>query len=117
MTGKLEERCSLTCVDEEFGINNSVVSCTWKAFQTIGTADRKVGGGLPRKADVVDDRCIVLQAKRAQYQLASVIAQQLSTATGRQVPQFTVARLTQVTYLSTVLNAAFLGKLTNSGPF
>ncbi|GFS72585.1 transposable element Tcb2 transposase [Trichonephila clavipes] len=38
-----------------------------------------------------DDRYIILQAKRGRRQSASVIAQQLSTATGRQVSQFTVA--------------------------
>ncbi|GFW34892.1 HTH_Tnp_Tc3_2 domain-containing protein [Trichonephila clavipes] len=39
-----------------------------------------------------DDRYIILQAKRGRRQSASVIAQQLSTATGRQVSRFTVAR-------------------------
>ncbi|GFW51498.1 transposable element Tcb2 transposase [Trichonephila clavipes] len=39
-----------------------------------------------------DDRYIILPAKRGRRQSASVIAQQLSTATGRQVSRFTVAR-------------------------
>ncbi|GFV79232.1 transposable element Tcb2 transposase [Trichonephila clavipes] len=39
-----------------------------------------------------DDRYIILQAKRGRRQSASVIAQQLSTATVRQVSRFTVAR-------------------------
>ncbi|GFV37021.1 transposable element Tcb2 transposase [Trichonephila clavipes] len=39
-----------------------------------------------------NDRYIILQAKRGRRQSASVIAQQLSTATGRQVSRFTVAR-------------------------
>ncbi|GFW69393.1 transposable element Tcb2 transposase [Trichonephila clavipes] len=42
-----------------------------------------------------DDRYIILQAKRGRWQSASVIAQQLSTATGRQVSRFTVARRLQ----------------------
>ncbi|GFX70367.1 transposable element Tcb1 transposase [Trichonephila clavipes] len=33
-----------------------------------------------------------MQVKRGQWQSASVIAQQISTATGRQVSRFTVAR-------------------------
>ncbi|GFW20419.1 transient-receptor-potential-like protein [Trichonephila clavipes] len=45
MIGKLKERRSLTSVGEEFGINRSV-SRSWKAFQTIDTAVRKVGGAL-----------------------------------------------------------------------
>ncbi|GFS62043.1 transposable element Tc1 transposase [Trichonephila clavipes] len=88
----LEERRTLTSVAAEFGINKSVVSRAWKAFQTTGTAVRKVGGGRPRTTTAGDDRYIILQAKRSQRQSASVIAQQLSTATGRQVSWFTVAR-------------------------
>ncbi|GFY14126.1 transposable element Tcb1 transposase [Trichonephila clavipes] len=72
MIGKLEEGRTVTSVAAEFGINKSVVSRAWKAFQTTGTAVRK--------------------AKRGRRQSASVIAQQLSTATGRQVSRFTVAR-------------------------
>ncbi|GFV88084.1 transposable element Tcb2 transposase [Trichonephila clavipes] len=92
MIGKLEEGRTVTSVAAEFGINKSVVSRAWKAFQTIGTAIRKVGGGRPRTTTAGDDRYIILQAKRGRRQSASVIAQQLSTATGRQVSRFTVAR-------------------------
>ncbi|GFU79437.1 uncharacterized protein TNCV_872061 [Trichonephila clavipes] len=65
--GKLEERRSLTSASEEFGINKSVVSCAWKAFQTISTAVRRVGGDRPRKTTAVDDRDILLQAKMPCY--------------------------------------------------
>lgn len=92
MIGKLEEGRTLSSIAEEFGIAKSVVSRAWKAFQTTGTAVRKVGGGRPRKTTAVDDRYIVLQAKRARSQSASAIAQQLCAATGRQVSRFTVAR-------------------------
>ncbi|GFT30077.1 transposable element Tcb2 transposase [Trichonephila clavipes] len=102
----------VTSVAAEFEINNSAVSRAWKAFQTTGTAVRKVGGGRPRTTTAGDDRYIILQAKRGRRQSASVIAQQLSTATGRQVSRFTVARrhskprLTKGAYSPTVLNAA-----------
>ncbi|GFT04474.1 transposable element Tcb2 transposase [Trichonephila clavipes] len=92
MIGKLEEVCTVPSVAAEFGINKSVVSRAWKAVQTTGTVVRKVGGGRPRKTTAGDDRYIILQAKRSRRQSASVIAQQLSTATGRQVSRFTVAR-------------------------
>ncbi|PRD21034.1 UNVERIFIED_CONTAM: hypothetical protein NCL1_52968 [Trichonephila clavipes] len=69
---KLEEGRTVTSVAAEFGINKSVVSRAWKAFQTTGSAVRK--------------------AKRGQQQSASTIAQQLCTATGSQVSRFTVAR-------------------------
>ncbi|GFU57336.1 transposable element Tcb2 transposase [Trichonephila clavipes] len=92
MIGKLEEGRTVTSVAAEFGINKNVVSRAWKAFQTTGTAVRKVGGGRPRTTTAGDDRYIILQEKRGQRQSASVIAQQLSTATGRQVSRFTVSR-------------------------
>ncbi|GFX14899.1 transposable element Tcb2 transposase [Trichonephila clavipes] len=82
MIGKLEEGRTVTSVAAEFGINKSVVSRAWKAFQTIGAAVRKVGGGRPMTTTAGDDRYIILQAKRGRWQSASVIAQQLSTATG-----------------------------------
>ncbi|GFT28266.1 transposable element Tcb2 transposase [Trichonephila clavipes] len=37
MIGKLEKGHSLTSFDENFGINESVVSLSWKAFQTVAT--------------------------------------------------------------------------------
>ncbi|GFX51456.1 transposable element Tcb2 transposase [Trichonephila clavipes] len=79
---KLEERRIVTSVAAEFGINKNVVLSAWRAFQTTGTAVRKVGGGRPRTTTVGDDRYIILQAKRGRQQLASAIAQQLCTATG-----------------------------------
>ncbi|GFW60256.1 transposable element Tcb2 transposase [Trichonephila clavipes] len=91
MIGKLEEGRTVTSVAGQFGINKSVASRAWKAFQTTGTVVRKVGGCRPRTTTTGEDRYIVLQAKRGRRQLASVIAQQLSTATGRQVSRFTVA--------------------------
>ncbi|GFW60261.1 transposable element Tcb2 transposase [Trichonephila clavipes] len=45
-----------------------------------------------RTTTAEDDRYITLQTKRGRRQSESVIAQQLSTATGRQVSQFTGAR-------------------------
>ncbi|GFV06982.1 uncharacterized protein TNCV_2085501 [Trichonephila clavipes] len=82
MIGKLEEGRTVTSVAAEFGINKSVISCAWKAFQTTGTAVRKVCGGRRRTTTAGDDRYIILQEKRGRRQSASVIAQQLSTATG-----------------------------------
>ncbi|GFX90798.1 transposable element Tcb2 transposase [Trichonephila clavipes] len=92
MIGKLEKGRTVTSVAAEFGIKKSVVSRAWKVFQTTGAAFRKVGGGRPRTTTARDDLYIILQAKRGRRQSASVIAQQLSTATGRQVSRFTVAR-------------------------
>ncbi|GFX81642.1 transposable element Tcb2 transposase [Trichonephila clavipes] len=92
MIGKMEEGLTVTSVAAEFGINKSLVSRARKAFQTTGTAVRKVGGGRPRTTTAGDDRYIILQANRGPRQSASVIAHQFSTATGRQVSRFTVDR-------------------------
>ncbi|GFX58288.1 transposable element Tcb2 transposase [Trichonephila clavipes] len=91
MIGKLKNGCTVTSVAAKFGINKSIVWCAWKAFQTTGTAVRKVKGGHPRTTTAGDDRYIILQAKRGRRQSASVIAQQLSTATGRQLSRFSMA--------------------------
>ncbi|GFU49292.1 transposable element Tcb2 transposase [Trichonephila clavipes] len=107
MIGKLEEGRTVTSVAAEFGINKSVFSRAWKAFQTPGTAVRKVGGGRPWTTTAGDDRYIILQAKGGLRQSASVIAQQLSTAMGRQVSRFTGPdAFRKGAYTPSVLNAA-----------
>ncbi|GFY23283.1 transposable element Tcb2 transposase [Trichonephila clavipes] len=93
--GNLEEGRTVTNVAAKFGVNKSVVSRALKAFQTTGTAVRKIGGDHPRMTTAGDDRCIILQAKRGRRLSASAIAQQLCTATRRQVSRFTVARRIQ----------------------
>ncbi|GFX14779.1 transposable element Tcb2 transposase [Trichonephila clavipes] len=67
MIGKLEEGCTVTSVVAEFGINKRV------SFRALGKRSKP-------------------QAKRGLQQSATAIAQQLCTAKGRQVSQFTVAR-------------------------
>ncbi|GFV30121.1 transposable element Tcb2 transposase [Trichonephila clavipes] len=64
MIEKLEDGRTITSVAAEFGINKSVVSRAWKAFQNTGTAVRKVGKGRPRTKTAGDDRYIILQAKK-----------------------------------------------------
>ncbi|GFT62941.1 transposable element Tcb2 transposase [Trichonephila clavipes] len=86
--GAYRHQCSCRVRNQQ----KSVVSRAWKAFQTTGTAVRKVGGGHPRTITAGDDRYIILHAKRGRRQSASVIVQQLPTATGRQVSRFTVVR-------------------------
>ncbi|GFX53946.1 hypothetical protein TNCV_1154771 [Trichonephila clavipes] len=54
----------LNYVAQEFRIDKSVTSRTWKAFQMAGTAKGKAGGGRPMSSDWY----IVPQAKRGQNQ-------------------------------------------------
>ncbi|GFT02613.1 hypothetical protein TNCV_1488071 [Trichonephila clavipes] len=50
-----KEGLNSTSVDEEFGIKKSVISRSWKAFQTERTAVRNVDGGHPTKTTGMDD--------------------------------------------------------------
>ncbi|GFT95271.1 HTH_Tnp_Tc3_2 domain-containing protein [Trichonephila clavipes] len=89
MIGKLEEGRTVTSVAAEFGINKRV------SFRALGKRSKPQVQLLER---------LVVPARRRQLQgmtnisscrrkqSASVISQQLSTATGRQVSRFTVAR-------------------------
>ncbi|GFX62393.1 transposable element Tcb2 transposase [Trichonephila clavipes] len=65
--GKLEEGSTVTSVAAEFGINKSVVSRAWKAFQTTGTAVRKVGSGRTGTTTAGDDRYIILQVNSKRH--------------------------------------------------
>ncbi|GFY14391.1 transposable element Tcb2 transposase [Trichonephila clavipes] len=73
MIGKLEEGRTVTSVA---AINKSVVSRTWKAFQTPDTAIRKIGGDRPRTTTAGNDRYFILRAKSGRRQPTSTIAQQ-----------------------------------------
>ncbi|GFV74211.1 transposable element Tcb2 transposase [Trichonephila clavipes] len=90
--GKLEEGRSVTSVAAGFGIAHSIVSRLWRQFQTTGTAIRGFSSGRPRGTTPVDDRYIVLQARRNRRQTAGEIARHTSQATGRPISRFTVAR-------------------------
>ncbi|GFX82378.1 transposable element Tcb2 transposase [Trichonephila clavipes] len=113
MIRKLEEGRTDTSVAADFGINKSVVSRAWEAFQITGTAVRKVGGGHLNTTTAGDDQYTILQAIRDQHELASVISQQLCTATGRLTRGLLRPDAsTKGAYWSTVLNAASRLKLT-----
>ncbi|GFT68318.1 transposable element Tcb2 transposase [Trichonephila clavipes] len=90
--GKLEEGRSVISVAAEFGIAHSIVSQLWRQFQTTGTAIRGFSSGRPRGTTPVDDRYIVLQARRNRRQTAGEIARHTTQATGRPISRFTVAR-------------------------
>ncbi|GFT07640.1 transposable element Tcb2 transposase [Trichonephila clavipes] len=108
MIRKLEKKRSLTSVAEEQGISKSVASCAWRAFQIRGTTVRTVCGDRSRKTTADVYLQIVLLVKRARYQSASSIAQQLCTATKRQLSQFTMATPFHKNEFTAILNAASL---------
>ncbi|GFU55972.1 transposable element Tcb2 transposase [Trichonephila clavipes] len=92
---KLQKRRSGDQYSEQLQSSES----TKVSFRALGKRSKpqvqlleKLVVASPRTATAGDDRYIILQAKRGRRQSASVIAQQLSTATRRQVSRFTGAR-------------------------
>ncbi|GFX87683.1 transposable element Tcb1 transposase [Trichonephila clavipes] len=71
---------------------SSIVSRLWRQFQTTETAIRGFSSGHRRGTTPVDDRYIVLQARRNRRQTAGEIARHTTQATGRPISRFTVAR-------------------------
>ncbi|GFU82056.1 transposable element Tcb2 transposase [Trichonephila clavipes] len=90
--GKIEEGRKITDVAREFDIAHSVVSRLWKSFKTTGMCSRRHGGGRVRSTTPVEDRYIVLSAKRNRCTTAQQVANQFLAASGKQISRKTVAR-------------------------
>ncbi|GFV24667.1 transposable element Tcb2 transposase [Trichonephila clavipes] len=75
MIGKLEEERTVTSVAAEFGINKSVISCAWKAFETTATGRQVSWFTVTRclhKGDLFvrrPKRCIPLKVCRRRHHL------------------------------------------------
>ncbi|GFV54498.1 transposable element Tcb2 transposase [Trichonephila clavipes] len=82
----------LMCVERRDDFKDVSVKYEGYLITVPGTAVRKVVGGRLRTTTAGDDLKIIQEVKRDRHELASAIAQQLCTATGRQVSRFTVAR-------------------------
>ncbi|GFY03745.1 transposable element Tcb2 transposase [Trichonephila clavipes] len=90
--GKIEEGRKITDVAREFDIAHSVVSRLWKSFKTTGMCSRRHGGGRVRSTMPVEDRYIVLSAKRNRRTTAQQVANQFLAASGKRISRKTVAR-------------------------
>ncbi|GFT60259.1 transposable element Tc1 transposase [Trichonephila clavipes] len=90
--GKIEEGRKITDVAREFDIAHSVVSRLWKSFKTTGMCCRRYEGGRVRSKTHVEDRYIVLSAKRNMRTTAQQMANQFLAASGKQISRNTVAR-------------------------
>ncbi|GFV74052.1 transposable element Tcb1 transposase [Trichonephila clavipes] len=77
---KIEEGRKITDVAREFDIAHSVVSRLWKSFKTTGSTTP------------VEDKYIVLSAKRNRHTTAQQAANQFLAASGKQISRKTVAR-------------------------
>ncbi|GFW83820.1 transposable element Tcb1 transposase [Trichonephila clavipes] len=90
--GKIEEGRKITDVAREFDIAHIVVSWLLKSFKTTGMYSRLHGGGRVRSTTPVEDRYIVLSAKRNRRTTAQQVANQFLAASGKQISRKTVAR-------------------------
>ncbi|GFV37288.1 HTH_Tnp_Tc3_2 domain-containing protein [Trichonephila clavipes] len=90
--GNIKEGPKITDVAREFDIAHSVVSRLWKSFKTTGMCSRRHGGGPVRSTTPVEDRYIVLSAKRNRRITAQQVANQFLAASGKQISRKTVAR-------------------------
>ncbi|GFW18819.1 transposable element Tcb1 transposase [Trichonephila clavipes] len=90
--GKIAEGRKITDVAREFDIAHSVVSRLWKSFKTTGMCSRRHGGGHVRSTTPVEDRYIVLSAKRNRRITAQQVANQFLAASGKQISRKTIAR-------------------------
>ncbi|GFW65234.1 transposable element Tcb2 transposase [Trichonephila clavipes] len=90
--GKIEEGRKITDVAREFDITHSVISRLWKSFKTTGMSSRRHGGGRVRSTTAIEDRYIVLSAKRNRRTTAQQVANQFLAASGKQISRKSVAR-------------------------
>ncbi|GFX95221.1 transposable element Tcb1 transposase [Trichonephila clavipes] len=90
--GKIEEGRKITDVARKFDIAHNVVLRLWKSFKTTGMCSRRHGEGSVRSTTLVEDRYIVLSAKRNRRTTAQQVANQFLAASGKQISRKTVAR-------------------------
>ncbi|GFU59120.1 HTH_Tnp_Tc3_2 domain-containing protein [Trichonephila clavipes] len=90
--GKIEEGRKITHVAREFDIAHSVVSRLWKSFKTTGMCSRWHRGVRVRSTMPIEDRYIVLSAKRSKRTTAQQVEIQFLAASGKQSYRKTVER-------------------------
>ncbi|GFV55564.1 uncharacterized protein TNCV_2574041 [Trichonephila clavipes] len=103
--GKLEERRTVTSVAAEFGINKSVVSRAWKAFQTTGTAVRMVGAGRRQLKGMTDFSSCIQKDADGSHQ-ASLLSNSLQQRGDKCRGLLWPDAFTKGAYSHAVLNAA-----------
>ncbi|GFU11330.1 uncharacterized protein TNCV_107781 [Trichonephila clavipes] len=113
MIGKLEEGRTVTSVAAEFGINKSVVSCAWKAFQTPGTAVRRlVMAGRGRQLQGRTDVSSCWRKEVDNSQQAPLLSNSVQQRGDKCRSLLWPDTFTKGAYLPAVLNAASRSKMT-----
>ncbi|GFS99463.1 transposable element Tcb1 transposase [Trichonephila clavipes] len=90
--GRIEAGQSITCVALFFGVHHSVISRLWNQFQTTQTVARRPAGGRPRVTIPVEDRYIVIVAKRNRRATSSRVTSMVTASIGKAISAATVRR-------------------------
>ncbi|GFV40642.1 transposable element Tcb2 transposase [Trichonephila clavipes] len=90
VVGRLEGGQTLAEVAQAIGVSQSVISRIWNRFLETGSAGRRPGQGRKRATTPNEDRYLVLTARRHRNMNATLLQQQLRSATGTTVSTQTV---------------------------
>ncbi|GFS85042.1 transposable element Tcb2 transposase [Trichonephila clavipes] len=75
---------------QAIGVSQSVISRIWNRFLETGSAGRRPGQGRRRATTPNEDRYLVLKARRHRNMNATLLQEQLRSATGTTVSTQTV---------------------------
>ncbi|GFU91274.1 transposable element Tcb2 transposase [Trichonephila clavipes] len=81
VVGRLEGGQTLAEVAQAIGVSQSVISRIWNRFLETGSAGRRPGQGRKRATTPNEDRYLVLTARRHRNMNATLLQQQLRSAT------------------------------------
>ncbi|GFU23290.1 HTH_Tnp_Tc3_2 domain-containing protein [Trichonephila clavipes] len=90
VVGMLEGGQTQTEVAQAIRVSQSVISRIWNRFLETGSAGRRPGQGRRRATTTIEDRYLVLTARRHRNMNATLLQQHLRSATGTAVSTQTV---------------------------
>ena len=83
--GMIEAGRSQPYVARALGVSQSVISRMWQRYQTHGNVAHRHGGGRQRATTRIEDRFIVVQARRHRFMNATTLRNDVENATGVRV--------------------------------
>ena len=92
------------------GVSQSVVSRMWNRFITTGNVRYLHAGGRERSTNEVQDRFLVVQARRHRFDNATTLRRDFQNATGVRISTQTIRNR-----LQTRKNQGLFGKVLNHG--
>ena len=88
--GMLHSGLSQRHVANVLGVSQSVVSRMWKRFITTGNVRHLHAGGRERSTNEVQDRFLVVQARRHRFDTATTLRRDFQNATGVRISTQTI---------------------------